>query len=175
MSQTEDNLEKVLWNQPIKELFTSLQGLTHTDFLYLSLCITILLLIVIFFIRRQPKNVTAYRTDNGNVTVSRSAIVELVQTSCQQLQDVSKPQVKVKVKGQTSHFEVKIKLMSGGTLRTIEQTLQSHLRQALTKNLGIENVGQINIVATGFKSSRIDSTINKKKDTALADEEKLRI
>ena len=55
-----------------------------------------------------------------------------------------------------------IKLKSGGSLRTIEQTLQSHLRQALTENLGIENLGQINIVATGFKSSRIDSTISSK-------------
>ena len=52
--------------------------------------------------------------------------------------------------------------MSGASLRRIEQTLQSHLRQALTENLGIENLGHINIVARGFKSKKIESTISSK-------------
>ena len=85
-------------------------------------------------------------------------IIDLVRTSCEQLESVSKPLVKIRGKGQTTHLEVRIVLLSGGRLREIEQTLQSHLREALTENLGIESLGYINIVATGFKSGRIDST-----------------
>jgi len=87
--------------------------------------------------------------------VCRSAIIELIRTSCEQLDDVAKPIVKIRVKGKTTHFDVRIQLKSGGRLRDIEQTLQLHLRQNLTENLGIENLGQINIVASGFKSGRI--------------------
>ena len=148
------------------EFYSSLQQLAQPEFLYMCAATVALILLLILLLRRQPKNVVAYTTDNGRVMVRRHAIVELVQTSCEQLQDVSKPQVKINVKGQTTHFEVRIKLLSGGRLRQIEQTLQSHLRKALTENLGIESLGRINIVATGFKSGRIESTLPAKSDVA---------
>ena len=127
-----------------------------------------LAIILILLVRRQPKNIVAYTTENGSVMVSSHAIIELVQTSCEQLEDVSKPQVKIKAEGQITHFEVRIVLRSGGRLREIEQTLQNHLREALTENLGIESLGRINIVATGFKSGRIDSNIQSKPNSLLA-------
>lgn len=120
--------------------------------------VVVLILLLLLLRRRQPKKVVAYITDSGRVMVSRSAIVELVQTSCAQLEEVSKPAVKIKVKGNVTHFQVHLKLTSGGRLREIEQTLQSHLRNALTENLGIENLGKIDIVATGFKSGKIASS-----------------
>ena len=149
------------------ELTNALQHLTRPEFLYVGGAILILAIILVLLIRRQPKNV-AYTTDNGSVMVSRHAIIELVQTSCEQLEDVSKPLVKIKVKGQITHFEVRIVLLSGGRLREIEQTLQTHLREALTENLGIESLGRINIVATGFKSGRIDSNIHSKSNSLFA-------
>jgi hypothetical protein len=150
------------------DLIESLQELKQPEFLYMCVATVALMFLLLLLLRRQPKNVVAYTTENGRVMVSRHAIVELVQTSCEQLQDVSKPQVKIKVKGKTIHFEVRIKLLSGGRLRSIEQTLQSHLRQALTENLGIENLGRINIMATGFKSGRIDSSLSQKSNTPPA-------
>ncbi|MFP4070373.1 MAG: alkaline shock response membrane anchor protein AmaP, partial [Opitutales bacterium] len=115
-----------------------------------------LLFFCILVRKLKPKQVVAYRTDSGSVMVSRSAIVELVQTSCEQIDEVFKPSVRITTKGKTTHFNVRIKLASGGRMRDIEQTLQSHLRAALTENLGIENVGRIDITATGFKSGKIE-------------------
>jgi hypothetical protein len=151
-----------------REFLVSLQELPQPQFFYMCVATLALLFLLVLLLRRQPKNVVAYSTENGRVMVSRHAIVELVQTSCEQLQDVSKPQVKIQVKGKSIHFEVRIKLLSGGRLRSIEQTLQSHLRRALTENLGIEHLGRINIMATGFKSGRIDSSIAKKSNTPPA-------
>lgn len=145
-----------------QELNVSLGHLNQPQYYYVAAAVLLLACVLIFLLRRQPRNVVAYCTENGAVMVSRHAIVELVQTSCEQLKDVSKPQVKIRVKGNTAHFEVRIKLQSGGRLREIEQTLQNHLRRALTENLGIESLGRINIVATGFKSGRVDSTISGK-------------
>jgi hypothetical protein len=145
-------------------LTDALGHLGQTEYLYLAAASLILACLLIFLARRQPKNVSAYSTPNGKVMVSRAAIVELVQTSCEQIKEVSKPQVRMKVKGNKTQFEVRVKLASGGQLRSIEETLQTHLRKALTENLGIENLGQINIVATGFKSGRLEasSSIGKK-------------
>lgn len=144
----------------VQKLSASLEQFNQPQYLYIAAAVLLLLPALIFLLRRQPRNVLAYCTENGQVMVSRHAIVELVQTSCEQLQDVSKPQVKIRIKGKTAHFEVRIKLQSGGRLREIEQTLQNHLRRALTENLGIESLGRINITATGFKSGRVDSTIS---------------
>ena len=145
-------------------LTDALGHLGQPEFLYIAAATLVLVCLLILLARRQPKNVTAYATSNGEVMVSRSAIVELVQTSCEQIKEVSKPQVRMNAKGNKTHFEVRLKLASGGQLRSIEETLQTHLRKALTENLGIENLGRINIVATGFKSGRLEasSSIGKK-------------
>jgi hypothetical protein len=150
------------------EVYSYVQQLPQPEFLYMCIATVVLLFLLILLLRRQPKNVVAYTTENGRVMVSRHAITELVQTSCEQMQDVSKPQVKIKVKGKTTHFEIRIKLLSGGRLRQIEETLQTHLRKALTENLGIESLGRINIIATGFKSGRIESKLPSKAMTTPA-------
>lgn len=137
------------------DITETLNHLNEPMYLYAAGAVLALALFLILLVRRQPKKIVAYRTENGRVMVCRSAIIELIRTSCEQLNDVAKPNVKIKVKGKTTHFDVRIQLMSGGRLRDIEETLQAHLRQNLTENLGIENLGQINIVATGFKSGRI--------------------
>lgn len=123
-------------------------------------CILVVLLLFFVFVllrRRQPKSVLAYSTENGDVRVHRSAIVELVRTSCEQLEGVSRPNVTIRVKNRLIHFEVRIKLAGGGHLKTVEQTLQTHLRKALSENLGIEDLGRIHVIATGFQSGRIEA------------------
>ncbi|MGJ8641137.1 MAG: alkaline shock response membrane anchor protein AmaP [Opitutaceae bacterium] len=145
-------------------IWETLQSLASSQLnLYILGGALLVVFLLILFMRRQPKRVTAYITENGRVLVSRSAIVELVQTACQQLNDVSKPRVKLVVKRNVTNLDVEIKLLSGGRLRTIEDTLQGHLRSALSENLGIENLGYINIVATGFKSGRIDTSATTKR------------
>ena len=115
----------------------------------------LLLIILVVLRKRQPKNIVAYKTENGNVTISRSAIVELVRTSCEQISQVSKPKLKVFVRKGLTHFAIRIQLTSSGSLKDIEETLQSHLRESLSKNLGIEKLGEINIIVTSFKSGKI--------------------
>lgn len=114
-----------------------------------------LLAVLILLLRRQPKNIIAYKTENGDVTISRSAVIELVRTSCQQISQVGKPKLKVFTKKGLTHFTIRIQLTSGGRLKNVEETLQNHLRESLSKNLGIEKLGTVNIVVTSFKSSKI--------------------
>jgi hypothetical protein len=118
-----------------------------------------LVLAFLYFLMRLfcgcgAKCIIAYSTEGGKVIVNRSAIVELVNSACAQIEDVSKPRVRIRIRGGIPHFQVRIKLNSGGRLREVESSLQQHLRDALTENLGIEKLGNIDVVATGFKSTR---------------------
>ena len=140
------------WDQ----LSESLQQLAANPvYWYVGGAALALALLLILLRRRQPRTVLAYTSDGGKVMVSRSAILELVQTTCAQLDEVYKPSVQIRTRGGTSNFQVSIKLASGGKLREVEQTLQIHLRRALTENLGIERLGQIDINVTGFKSGKV--------------------
>lgn len=134
----------------ICQLFTSQN-------LYLWGALLFLLVILILLRRRQPQNIVAYKTENGNVTINRSAVVELVRTSCEQMNHVSKPKLTVFTRRGLTHFNIRLQLTSGGNLKDVEETLQNHLRESLSKNLGIETLGNINIFVTSFKSSRIRS------------------
>lgn len=151
-------------------MLTTLLAQTTADALDLNyfylLAALALAVVLVLLRRRQPGHVKAYSTDNGAVLVCRTAIVELVQSSCEQIKEVSKPRVQMRLKGGQTHFEVRLKLAPGGQLRLIESMLQAHLRRALTENLGIENLGRINIVATGFKSGRIEASSSITKKTA---------
>jgi hypothetical protein len=120
-----------------------------------ALAIALLFLILRLCYGCRAKKVIAYSTEGGRVIVNRSAIVELVQSACAQIQDVSKPRVRICIRGGIPHFQVRLKLASDGHLREVEASLQKHLRDALTLNLGIEKLGKIDVIATGFRGSRL--------------------
>ena len=120
-----------------------------------SLAIAFIYFLMRLFCGCGAKRVIAYTTEGGKVIVNRSAIVELVNSACAQIKDVSKPRVRIRIRGGVPHFQVRLKLASGGRLREVESSLQQHLREALTQNLGIEQLGNIDVIATGFRSERI--------------------
>lgn len=142
--------------------------------LYLFGGVLLFLVVLILIRKRQPKNIVAYKTENGNVIINRSAVVELVRTTCEQISQINKPKLKVFTKRGRTHFTVCIQLTNGSSLKDVEETLQNHLRESLSKNLGIENLGTINIVVTSFRSSKIRPYNNEnviKPSTALPREE----
>lgn len=100
-----------------------LSHLTQPAYTYMAVATLILIFIWIMLIRRQPKKIVAYQTENGRVMICRSAIVELVRSACEQLDGVAKPSVKIHVRGNYTHFDVRLKLMTGARLKDIEHTL----------------------------------------------------
>ncbi len=143
----------------INELLKIFEKFNQPFYWYTLGTLFVLIFIFVLLRKRQPRNIVAYTTKSGQVMVARSAIAELVQTSCKQIPEISKPTVKIKVKGKKKHFQVHVKLLDGGKLRAVEEMLQNHLRDALTNDLGIEKLGRIDIIATGFKSKQIDSKV----------------
>ena len=108
-----------------------LQSFAEAQFFALLILAAVLVLLLILSLRRQPKHIVAYKTDEGEVWVTRSAIIELIKTTCEQLPSVQKPAVKMRTKRGLTHFNIAFKLASNGQLKLIESALQTQLRQAL--------------------------------------------
>lgn len=140
------------------ELSESLQSTGGQAYLLIGGAALLLAFFLFLLLRRQPKKIVAYTTDDGAVLVARSAIRELVQSACEQLEGVNKPRTRIRIKGGRAHFDIEVKLVGSCRLKQVESTLQRHMRQALAENLGIEQLGSINVIATGFKSGRVEQS-----------------
>lgn len=82
--------------------------------------------------------------------ITRSAISELAQRICDQIETVGKCSTRIKTRGGTLKIEVRIQLMAGSKLGDVTADLQERLNHALSEILGIENLGEINVIVTGF-------------------------
>ena len=128
--------------------------------------VAFILLLLILLRKRQPAKIIAYHSENGRVMVSRSAIQELVQNACKEVEQIHRPNVRIRTRRGTCHLKVGIKLESGGKLRELEEKLQQHLRQSLTDTLGIEKLGAIDVTATGFKDKKSSKAENLSREEA---------
>ena len=138
-------------------LLTSL-GITNPflAYLVLAICAFIVLLTILNCITSLFKSprLIAYKTDKGTVQVSCLAISDLVQSICKKESHLSQLKTKIISKRKTLNIQIRLRIESGSHLKSIEETLQSEIREALRDSLGIENIGFIDIIATGIKDSR---------------------
>ena len=136
------------------------QSMTDSTVLVGLSVVVLLLLLWLLLRRRQPTKIIAYHSENGRVMVSRSAILELVQSACMEIEQIYRPSVRIRTQRGTCHLTVGIKLASGDKLRELEENLQLHLRQSLTDTLGIEKLGTIDVTATGFKNKKASKAVD---------------
>ena len=101
---------------------------------------------------RPPSKIRAFRGDTGYVMVSRHALLELVYSACEQLPEVRKPSVRIRSKRKL-HLQVRIQVDGSSRLRDTSSYLQTHLKDALENNMGIERLGSIEVVVTGIRTS----------------------
>ena len=88
------------------------------------------------------------------VHVNFGAISDLVQSICKKDNHISQLKTKIITKRKNLNIQIRLRIENGSHLKSIEETLQSEIREALRESLGIENIGFIDIIATGIKDSR---------------------
>ena len=115
--------------------------------------------------RRQPKEILAFQNQAGQVTVARQAITDLVKRVCLGNDSVGKCAIRIRMRRNALNIVVRIQLLAGSHLNDVTSALQDGISRTLQDNLGIENLGDINIVVTGFMghtdlsgAERMDST-----------------
>jgi len=131
-----------------------------TDFSYLGqnpywtiAAIALGLLILLLLYRIRPRRrIRAFKGETGYVEISRHALLELVHSACEQMPEVRKPTIKIKPRRRLN-LSVRIRVDGTVQLRDTAAFLQTHLKDALENNLGVEKLGKIEILVTGIRAS----------------------
>ena len=133
-------------------------GITNPLIAYLiiAVCAFIILLIVLnwFTSLFKSSRLIAYKTEKGMVQVNYGAISDLVQSICKRDSHISQLKTKIIFRRKNLDIQIRLRIESGSHLKNIEETLQTEIREALRESLGVENIGFIDIIATGIKDSR---------------------
>jgi hypothetical protein len=75
---------------------------------------------------------------------------ELVRTCCEEIGDIGSARAYVRVKSGAVHVWVDLRVKRTTNLKGIASYLRQQIAQALTENLGIENLGEIEMVVVGM-------------------------
>lgn len=143
--KTSDYLEKTL--QIAKELWDK----PHVKEFLLAIAAVLILLIIILKIRKRFAPIKLFNNSAGIVSVTPSALNELVQSVCYSIGTTNRPSVKIYEKRGRLCMQVAIKLEMGQKLADVSATLQDELTKACREHLGVEKLGGIDVKIKGFK------------------------
>lgn len=133
--------------ETLQEYWSAIWADPQSVYIAIGVSLFLLVLLVAFVFRpRKGKSVLAYEDANGRVEVSRSAINELVQSACQQIETVTQPKVLTYVKKGVPALRIKLKVQGDARMKDIRDRLRNHLRTQLMENLGFEKLGPIDIL-----------------------------
>lgn len=100
--------------------------------------------------RRPPETFEAFSNDQGKVMVSRQALQEQIQRRCEELSEVGKARAHIISKGELLSIRIRLRVRSNAKLIGISGYLQEQIDAVLRRNLGVENIGPIDIIVTGI-------------------------
>lgn len=110
----------------------------------------ILVLYILFKITFRPsRTIQAFTSEGGRVLITKRAVRELIQRCSEDLGDVGSADVKVDIKRGRLHTKVELRLRRNANLKGISGYLREQVTQALTENLGVEELGEVDIVVIG--------------------------
>lgn len=98
---------------------------------------------------RPPRVVQAFPTDGGQVLVTVRAVKELVLHCCDELSGDGSAEVRVHTRRGELRTRVDLRLRRNANVKGVTSYLRERIVQALTENLGLESVGDIDIVVVG--------------------------
>jgi hypothetical protein len=106
------------------------------------------LLVVLLFLRK-PRRLLLATTEAGRLQISRHALHRLLEACCQQLRGVVSARARVaKSRGKFKTF-LRLKIRPDAKLDAIQGYLSQEIADIYRQNLGITNVGPIEIEVVG--------------------------
>jgi len=137
------NLVLINWNELFQEIY-------HWPYF----CPTIIAIIILLFIwrafRKRRRVIHISTLQEGKVSVMRSALIDLIENTCNGVAPNSKPHVCLCEKNGKLNLKIKIRIFSDQHIETITSTIQRQVSNVLQDTLGLDNIGTINILIAGF-------------------------
>jgi hypothetical protein len=113
----------------------------------LFIWVAVALLVILLFLRK-PRMLVLAATDKGKLQISRHALHRLIEACCVQLKGVATARARVQRGSGKFQTTVRLKVRPDAKLDAIQGYLTQEIGEIYRQNLGIENVGavQINVV-----------------------------
>jgi hypothetical protein len=127
-----------------------LQTLVDSPYVLGSAAALVVLTVVFYLLARQPKAFKAFDAEGGGVIVTRKAVRELVQRCCTGLQGIGAAHARITVHSGEVLVRVSLRTRRSANIKGISSTLREEIRVALTENLGIEKIRDIEITVVGI-------------------------
>lgn len=99
---------------------------------------------------RHPAEITAFSTPNGTVGIARSALCDLVDKVAVSIDGVNRCASRVTKKGALVNLQLRVQIIAGTQLTDVVPHLERRVAQTLRQTFGLENLGAINTLVTGF-------------------------
>lgn len=108
----------------------------------------IAVLVILLFLR-EPRTLTLSKSEGGKLQISRHALHRLIEACAQQLNGVASARAEVVRKGGKFNTLIRLKIRPNAKLDAIQGYLTQEVTDIFKQNLGIAEVGQIEVKVTG--------------------------
>lgn len=109
----------------------------------------VLALVVLFILVRQPKTLVISDGDKGRLEISRHALHRLVETCCEQLKGVASARATITRRRGKFETVINLRVRPNAKLDAIQGYLIQEVGDIYRQNLGIDNVGRVQIKVVG--------------------------
>ncbi len=111
----------------------------------------VFLLLVLWLVARARKaELGLFRNASGRVSVSRNALADLVETVARGVPGTVKPRAFFRKRGGLVNVKLRLRLKGRRRLTGFVNDVQERITMALRDALGEEQIGQVDVVVTGF-------------------------
>lgn len=111
------------------------------------------LLVLVLFLRK-PRRLLLSRSEAGRLEISRHALHRLLETCCEQVKGVVWARARVKRSGKKLKTSLRLKVRPDAKLDAIQGYLTQEISDIYRQNLGIAEVGPIEIEVIGVISEQ---------------------
>lgn len=145
-------LAAIQWKEYLQEIY-------NWPYFWPTVIAVIVLLLIRRAIRRARRVIRLSTHEEGKVSVMRTALIDLIENTCNEVAPNSKPRVRLCEKKGQLNLKIKIRVFSDQHIEKTTSVIQKQVSHTLQDTLGLENIGTINILIAGFRKS------NRKKES----------
>jgi hypothetical protein len=136
-----------------KQLYATILAYPYLDYVLIAI-VLVVGFICLMWARsrrlRKPKEIVAFESGTGHVTVARGAISDLIHRAAANTDGVAKCSSRITVRKGLLKIKLKVHLSANSNLKNVHNTLKGRIGDTLRNTLGIEQMGDIDTVVTGL-------------------------
>lgn len=125
-------------------------GIEPTTLTFIVLTALVIVVLVIAYLKLGKSNLLVFNNQDGKVEISKAAIQEIIERTCEQFVEVGRARGDIRRFNGKMNIKVRLKLRVKTRLQDISNELQNQITKAIRDDLGIENLGEVNVIVEGF-------------------------